>query len=169
VSRRKPAGLLGPDGKPIDRSKYAPKPEPERRAVQSEPPVEPAAPSYLDMPNALRNLLGNNPMGLFPRSFIVHPDALPKGPSLAERVANDLVALGIDTTETVPELPRPEPDLTSYADALEHAIKTCPHRDVTSTMYARGEYQCQDCRKYLSAADMRKRSSGLGGMFGFGW
>jgi hypothetical protein len=80
--------------------------------------------------------------------------------SLTVRVADDIARLTAEFDgKGGKELPLPKPDLTAYTDALDAAIRSCPHADVEDTIHSRGEYQCVDCGKYLSRADMRARQA----------
>lgn len=170
MTRRKKRAveLLGPDGKPVDMEAMR-----RERQRQAEPEPKPEL-SVADYARAgSRDISADMTFDFTPslhRLFFGHfvkaTPAEPKKASLAERVDADLRALGVDPTDTAQaELPRTPRDLTAYGDAYDRAVELCPHDDIESTTYAKGEYQCQDCGKYLSRADMRKRNSG--GPFGW--
>lgn len=162
--------LLGPDGQPLDLDRL--------RTKQREEAVE--------KPRATNGSLSNATVGIsdevhdwsFDVAKLLYANRLRAGhvsldgevtrkpKPLAERVADDVEALTADLDfEGRPELPRPTPDLTAYADALDVAIRSCPHQNVEDTIHSRGEYQCQDCGRYLSRDDMRRRASANP----FGW
>ena len=152
--------LLGPDGKPIDRAKYV-KPKPTVAAIST---VEETHSWTFEISDAVL------PLSFVGKSFQFDTrskTATAKRASLADRVAADVEALTADFEGAGgAELPSRPLDITEYHDALEHAMRNCKHTDIESTMYAKGEYQCQDCGHYLSREEMRKRRSGS--IFG-GW
>lgn len=169
MSRKRKAGVIfGPDGKPLDLQKMA---RERLEAAESQKPKQPQVVVPFELGGLGNNFLQRylwHPSGMYGVYGITTSDST-NGQSprrgLADRVADDVGALTADFEGVGgAELPKPEPDLSTYRDALEHAIANCRHNEVESTMYAKGEYQCQDCGKYLSRADMRKRSGG-----GFGW
>ena len=159
--KKKPPVLLGPDGRPLDLEKYAPKPEVQ---VQLEAKIESVtgnlqAYAIVDeraaaRPGWIYELLGQ----------VLHSAAAPANaaPSLPERVAQDLEALTADLDFMGrPELPRPKPDLTAYADAHASAVRRCPHENVDLTTFVQREGQCQDCGRYVHFRSI--------GLFGGSW
>ena len=84
----------------------------------------------------------------------------PRTPSLEARVTDDLGALFAanadffnDATPAPAELPKPDPDYTTYVDAFASAAKNCDHKNAINIRYAR-EWHCPDCGKYLSRGDL---------------
>lgn len=78
----------------------------------------------------------------------------PVGPSLKQRVANDINELlkDIEWEEVAPK-ELPTGDLSSYETAYEHALRTCPHDALNNTMYMR-EWQCLDCNKIFGLKEV---------------
>lgn len=162
MSRRKAQPdslLLGPDGKPLDKAKYAPK------------PVDKVTHEYTltiddtDFTPAVKAF----ELSTFPFWGGISTNAGARKTkakaSLADRVTADVNELTADFDgHGGAELPTRPLDITEYHDALEYAMRNCKHTNVESTMYAKGEYQCSDCGHYLSRDEMRKRQSG--GIFG---
>lgn len=164
MSKKKPRVILGPDGRPY----VAP---PKRAVAEAEVgggSVIPNAASFsitldrVSMDRYVRSvLIGGSGMNL---STSPTPDAAETLPSAVARQVGDLTADFEGAGHE--ELPQPTPDLHTYADALASAMKNCKHETVTDTIHSRGEYFCEDCRKYLSRDDMKKRNAG-GGYFRF--
>jgi hypothetical protein len=94
------------------------------------------------------------------------PSTEPKdAPSLRDAVADQVAALTVDLAgPDGPELPAPERDLTTYADAFASAAKKCDHRDAIETLYGR-EWVCDTCHRVLDREAMRKARGG-GGIWG---
>ena len=152
--RKQPQGLLGPDGKPLDRAKYAPpKPAPKATTVTT---AEVSSKPYTYEFN-FGSIFGKSFLtSIYGDDALRSVKAAPRKPALADAVARDIAALPIpDDFAGHDELPRPERDLTTYADALASAVKKCPHENTVNTMYGR-EWQCDDCGTYLDLRTMRK-------------
>lgn len=101
-------------------------------------------------------------VGALGRKFLFTAPTSPLPKTFEERIADDINALMKDVVldgasihvEGI-ELPTPEPDLTTYQDALARAIKKCPHDNVTNTLYMK-EFQCDDCGKYFNLTEYKK-------------
>jgi hypothetical protein len=167
MSRRKQTDkpvLLGPDGKPwVAPKKERTGPTPERVAeLESAAVVDE---SYVFPTSLLRSLtLEFNGV-----SFAGSSESKPKATeTLASKVKRqvDALAADFDGQATAPELPRPEPDLHTYADAYASAVKKCPHPNLEDTIHSRGEYMCLDCQRYLTTDEVRRaREWNSGGWF----
>lgn len=182
--RKKPAGLLGPDGRPYGQkaavrpilgldSKPLPPSEASKRRVMG---IDTARTGTLD--GTYLSLMVESIMK--PRAYLRFPSAsyagvsfdeagsMPAKPHMPttdwrghinEQVESVLRDKHVDDMESgVQELPAGTPDMTSYADAFAAAAKACQHRDYEDTMYAKREAKCNDCGKYF------KRPKGM-----FGW
>lgn len=151
MSAKKKPVILGPDGRPYvaPPKKAVAKPEPE--PVKDLGPVSTELHSwtlkpYFDVSRYLTDA-GRSP--LF-GGLTAHLSTASKKPALADAVARDVAALTADFEgASIEELPKAPADLTTYADAFDSARKNCPHENVVSTMYARREYFCEDCRTYI--------------------
>jgi hypothetical protein len=83
--------------------------------------------------------------------------------SLADAVGADVDALTADFDGTGgAELPKPPPDLHTYADAYLSAVKNCRHPNPESTLYSQGEFFCPDCQRYFGPEEYKRTRTGFG-------
>ena len=136
--------LLGPDGKQLDVAKYRKPPE---KIVLNNQHVD----QYLQhMMQAYYGDLGGFVIGL----TTAEPPKK-QGPSLEERVAADLESIEYpEDWKGGEELPQPDKDLSTYADALASARAKCDHTNLINTLYNR-EWQCADCEKYFDLREIQ--------------
>jgi hypothetical protein len=162
VSKKKPV-ILGPDGRPY----VAPrKPQAESRPVGTK--VELAGVDISDSVSSFTFEYGGSLGSIYGRLF-ASPERTKKDDRtpLADAVAQQVADLASDFDgQGIEELPKPERDLHTYADAFASARENCQHPDVESTMYARQEFYCPDCRRYINAAEYRRTRTGFGRYFG---
>lgn len=152
---KKPKGLLGPDGKPLDVAKYRPKP-----VTLS---VSKAAASFDE--EAVTYKVGLD-IGSVWRSFVMGTTAAgivlrdtPTTPPLRSAVESQLAEFDIpEDWQGHEEAPPPPPELTdTYAVAFGSAVRKCPHENSSSTLHARRERQCDDCGRYFTRKEWWER------------
>lgn len=158
---RKKSVILGPDGKPY----VAPKPKVEPKVTVELAGVDVSA-DVKDYTFTFERHLSPS-FGSIYQSLMDSPIRAKheaKKP-LAEAVADQVGALAADFDGVGgAELPQPEPDLHTYADAYASAVKKCRHPNPESTMYARGEFFCPDCQRYFGPEEYKATRDG--GLFG---
>jgi hypothetical protein len=148
MSKKKRPVILGPDGKPY----VAPRSDGMPYTFTTTLPAEPAT----------------GVIGLMQRLIAAEPSARvgPKKETLASAVAAQVAALTATFDgETREEMPKPEPDLHTYVDALASARKKCQHPHPESTTYSKGEWFCPDCERYFGPEEYQRTRTGLGRWF----
>jgi hypothetical protein len=148
--------LLGPDGQPLERSRYT-KPEPEPPTSGDAPVLTSAA-----LRAAMRAVTARPYQLALTRwaiPFLVDLEEPPPTRTLADRVTADLAALTADMVAgPVPrEMPRRDPDPSAYADAYAEAVRSCIHEDLEM---ASGGYHCLECDQVVTRAQIM-RARGL--------
>ena len=162
--------IYGPDGQPIEKSRYKREPDPEQEAKDEANKVEDnrVQQSILGRSSIMKMYLDMAGMtiGLQPQPTGEEPAPL------EQRIAKDLETIEFpeDFESGKEELPTPDADLTTYADAMASAVKNCPHENLTDTLHNK-EYQCIECGRYFTRLEAienqrRRRSGGWFGMFG---
>ncbi len=143
--------LLGPDGKPLDVSKYRPQPT----VIKVKSAEMTIKDNVSVAPRTGRSWFDSYFTNVY--TFSIGGDAKPDKAELRSAIEAQLDAIHADLSdmETAPAEcpPLPAEVMDTYDAAWSSAVRNCEHEGLSrSTTYASHEYQCMDCGRYYTRA-----------------